>query len=199
VGDRGSWKEAFVAEESDVRQFHIFLHPYPTFLVTCGTRDERPNIITIAWLIPVSVDPPLVALSVRPTRHSYGLLARSREFVVNVPSYELADEALRCGRRSGRSEDKFERTGLTPGPARRVAPPIIEECRAFLECRIVDDIEEGDHRLLVAEVIEAYARDGFSGQDGLRDVAFAPPLLHVGRNRFATLRKDAVEPKLPEA
>lgn len=176
--------------------FHYLLHPYPTFLVTCVGSDGRPNIITIAWMIPVSVDPPLIAMSVRPTRHSYALLAESGEFVVNVPQGGLAGEALRCGRHSGRSEDKFVTTGLTASPARHVRPPIIAECPAHLECRLVEDIKAGDHRLMVGEVIDAYAIAEFTDADGLRDVERTRPLLHVGRNRFVGLNGDPIEPVL---
>lgn len=178
--------------------FHYLLHPYPTFLVTCVGSDSRPNIITVAWLIPVSVEPPLIAMSVRPTRHSYSLLVDSGEFVVNVPHVGLAAEALRCGRRSGRSVDKFVTSGLTPSRARHVRPPIIAECLAHLECRIVEDIEAGDHRLLIGEVIDAYAGRGFTDVEGLRDVERTRPLLHVGRNRFAGLSGESIEPALDE-
>ena len=176
--------------------FHYLLHPYPTFLVTCVGSDDRPNIITIAWLIPVSVEPPLVAMSVRPTRHSYSLLVDSGEFVINVPHVGLAAESLRCGRRSGRSEDKFVTSGLTASGARHVRPPIIAECLAHLECRVVEDIEAGDHRLLIGEVIDAYTGHGFTDAEGLRDVERTRPLLHVGRNRFTGPSGEPIEPPL---
>lgn len=187
-----------MTETESARCFHYLLHPYPTFLVTCVSSDGRPNIITIAWLIPVSVDPPLVAMSVRPTRHSYSLLVDSGEFVVNVPHIGLAAEALRCGRRSGRSEDKFVTAGLTASRARHVRPPIIAECSAHLECRVVENVEAGDHRLLIGEVIDAYAGRGFTDKEGLRDVETARPLLHVGRNRFAGLSGVPIEPALDD-
>jgi flavin reductase (DIM6/NTAB) family NADH-FMN oxidoreductase RutF len=178
--------------------FHYLLHPYPTFLVTCMGQAGQPNVLSIAWLIPASVEPPRVVMSIRPSRHSYALLEASKEFVVNVPSCALASEVLRCGRRSGRTEDKFVATGLTPRPARHVRAPIIEECLAYLECRMVDDLEAGDHRLVIAEVLDAYARRGFLDQDGLRDVGCASPLLHVGKNRFLSVKDEAIEPTLPE-
>ena len=178
--------------------FHYLLHPYPTFLVTCVGSDDRPNIITIAWLIPVSVEPPLVAMSVRPTRHSYSLLVDSGEFVINVPHVGLAAESLRCGRRSGRSEDKFVTSGLTASGARHVRPPIIAECLAHLECRVVKDVDAGDHRLLIGEVIDAYTGHGFTDAEGLRDVGRSRPLLHIGRNRFAGPSGVPIEPALDE-
>lgn len=176
--------------------FHYLLHPYNTSLVTCCDADGRPNIITIAWLMPVSADPPLVCMSIGPTRHSYALIRETGEFVVNVASYEIAQQALFCGRRSGRSVNKFEETGLTAGAAQHVRPPIIQECLAHLECRVTQDIEAGDHHLLVGEVVAAYTHPGILDDRGLYDLSRAHPLLHLGRNNFTSTRAESVEPKL---
>jgi flavin reductase (DIM6/NTAB) family NADH-FMN oxidoreductase RutF len=183
---------------SQVPHFHYLLHPYPTSLVTCIDSGGKPNVIAIAWIIPVSAEPPLVAMSIRPTRYSYSLLVRVPEFVVNVPSYDLAEKTLYCGRRSGRTEDKLTAVGLTPAPARHVRPPIIEECPAHIECRIVNDIEAGDHHLVIGEVVAAYARPEFTNQEGLRNLSETQPLLHLGRNWFTNLRGDTSEPTLSD-
>ena len=176
--------------------FHYLLHPYGTCLVSCCDAEGRPNIIAIAWLIPLSVEPPLVAMSIRPTRHSYRLIRETGEFVVNVAPYRLAEQALVCGRRSGRDVDKFAATGLTPGQARAVRPPIIEECSAFLECRVANDLEAGDHRLVIGEVLAAYAKADALEAGGLRALDQARPLLHVGKDRFTTTGTDFAEPTL---
>jgi flavin reductase (DIM6/NTAB) family NADH-FMN oxidoreductase RutF len=182
-----------------VSHFHYLLHPYNTSLVTCCDAGGKANIIAIAWLIPVSVKPPLVGMGIYPTRHSYGLIRASGEFVVNVASHEIAQQALFCGRRSGRDVDKFAATGLTPGEARIVGPPIIEECMAHLECRVTQDVEAGDHRLVVAEVLAAYTRPGVLADDGLYELRGVQPLLHLGRNRFTSTLAQSVEPSLRSA
>ena len=123
-------------EYVDATNFAYLLHPYSTFLVTCCDTEGKPNIITIAWLIPISVTPPLVGVSIRPTRFSYHLIKTTGEFVVNVAPYEIARQALFCGRNSGSQVDKFTVTGLTELPARHVRPPIIQECLAYLECHL---------------------------------------------------------------
>jgi flavin reductase (DIM6/NTAB) family NADH-FMN oxidoreductase RutF len=180
-----------------VPSFHYLLHPYHTSLVTCCDSDGNPNIITIAWLIPVSIQPPLLGMSIRPTRYSYGLIQSTREFVVNLAPQELVQQVLFCGRRSGRDVEKFTATGLTAGQARRVRPPIIEECLAHLECRTAQDIEAGDHHFVIGEVLEAYAQPGILNKDGLYDLSTAHPLLHLGRNRFTTPSEKTSEPQLP--
>lgn len=176
--------------------FHYLLHPYNTSLVTCCDAEGQANIIAIAWLIPVSAQPPLVGMSIRPSRYSYGLIQATGEFVINVAPYEIARQVLFCGRRSGRNVDKFAATGLTAGPARLVQPPVIAECVAHLECRVVQDVEAGDHRLVVAEVLAAYARPGVLADDNLYDLDRVRSLLHLGRNRFTSTHTQSVEPTL---
>jgi flavin reductase (DIM6/NTAB) family NADH-FMN oxidoreductase RutF len=185
-------------ESVTVSSFHYLLHPYNTSLVTCCDAEGQPNIIAIAWLVPVSVSPPLMGLSIRPTRHSYKLIQATGEFVINVASYEIAQQVLFCGRRSGRDVDKFAATGLTPGQARLVRPPIIEECIAHLECRVVQDVEAGDHHLVIGEVLAAYTQPGVLDDDGLYDLGHIHPLLHLGRNRFTSTLAQSVEPPLPK-
>jgi len=173
-----------------VKVFHYLLHPYNTSLVTCCDAEGNPNIITIAWLIPVSVNPPLVGMSIGPTRFSYGLIRETGEFVINVAPYEIGSQVLFCGRRSGRDVDKFAETGLTQQEAQSVRPPIIEECVAHLECRVVQDIEAGDHRLVVGEVLAAYANRGILEENGLYRLKQVQPLFHVGRNYFTSTRSE---------
>ena len=179
-----------------VTQYTYLLHPYNTSLVTCCDRDGKPNIITIAWLMPISVNPPLVEMSIRPTRFSYELIKATGEFVVNVAPLEIARQALYCGRKSGSQVDKFAATNLTPLPAQQVRPPIIQECLAYLECRLQQDIEVGDHHLLIAEVVAAYAHPASIGENGLYDLGRINPLLHLGRNFFASTQAQTIEPSL---
>lgn len=177
-------------EKTTVASFHRLLHPYNTSLITCCDAEGQPNIITIAWLIPVSVNPPLVAMSISPSRYSYGLIHAMGEFVINVAPYDIAQQALFCGRCSGREVDKFAETNLTPGEAQQVRPPIIEECIAHIECRVVQDIQAGDHNIVVAEVVAAYTYPGILGDNGLYNLDQVHPLLHLGSNNFtSTLRK----------
>ena len=131
------------------------LSPVPVVLVSCGgTRpDEKPNLITIAWAGTVCSEPPMLSISVRPDRHSYELIRQSGEFVVNVPSARQAWATDWCGVVSGRDEDKFAKTGLTPGPALQVRPPIVQECPLNIECRVRQTLELGSHVMFVAEVV----------------------------------------------
>ena len=183
-------------ESISLSKFHTLLHPYNTSLVSCCDSEGKANIITIAWVIPTSVEPPLIGMSIRPTRYSYQLIKETGEFVINIAPYALAEQALRCGRYSGREINKFAETGLTPGMAMYVRPPIIEECLAHIECRTVQDIETGDHRLLIAEVLEVRIDPHMIDQHGLYDLSHVASLLHLGRNRFTTTTDHFIDPPL---
>jgi flavin reductase (DIM6/NTAB) family NADH-FMN oxidoreductase RutF len=185
-----------VSETITPANFTYLLHPYSTFLLSCCDTEGKPNIITIAWLIPISNNPPLIGVSIRPTRFSYHLIKTIGEFVVNVAPYEIARQVLYCGRNSGSQVDKFAKTGLIMHPAKHVRPPIIRECMSYLECRLQQEYELGDHNLLIAEVLAAYAHEGILNDNGLYDLDRAHPLLHLGRDCFTTPKAQIIEPSL---
>jgi len=170
------------------------LHPYNSCLITSKGKTGKPNIMTIAWLIPVSANPPLLVMSVRPERYSHNLILESGEFVVNVPSFDLAQEVLFCGRRSGREHDKFKATSLRTQKARKVHAPIIKECVGHLECRVFKTVRAGDHTLIIGKIIEACATEGYFDQ--IYDIKKFRPCLHLGKNYFTTCLKNRKEPKL---
>lgn len=130
------------------------LSPAPPILVSCGGMQEwKPNLITIAWAGNVCSDPPMVSISVRPERYSHEIIRATREFVVNVPTLSQARAVDWCGVVSGRNEDKFAATGLTPSPSLKVRPPIVLECPINIECRVKKSLELGTHTMFVAEVV----------------------------------------------
>ncbi len=170
------------------------LHPYNTSLITSKGKNEKINIMAVAWITPVSVNPPLLAMSIRSERYSYNLIIDKEEFVVNIPTFEQAQKVLFCGRRSGRTHDKFEKAKLTPLKAKRVDVPIIGECVAHLECKVVRTIKLGEHVLIVGQIIKAYALDGYFNE--VYNTIKFHPCLHIGKNFFTTCSKEIVEPTL---
>jgi len=170
-----------------------FLHPMHTVLVTCGKAGEE-NIITLAWAMPTSINPPLIAISVRPTRHSYKLIKETQEFIVNIPTMNIVKETLFCGRRSGKTHDKFKETKLTPLPAKTVKTSIIKECVAHLECKLKQTFTTGDHDIFVGEIVEAYTSEESFKEEF--DFDKAKLIYHVGGNKFATLSNKVIEPSL---
>ena len=99
------------------------LYPVPAVMVSCGREGEKPNIITVAWAGTVCSDPPMVSISVRRERYSYGIIRETGEFVINLVNRELVRAADYCGVKSGRDEEKFAAMGLTAQTSRYVKAP----------------------------------------------------------------------------
>jgi len=170
------------------------LHPMHTVLVSCIGKTGKPNIITLAWAMPTSINPPLVAISISPKRFSHTLIEESKEFVVNIPTMNILKETLFCGRKSGRDHDKFKEAGLTPLPAKKVKVPIIKECVAHLECKLHSQFTTGDHTIFVGEIVEAYAdKEAFTEEYNLEKVKM---IFHLGANEFATLENKIFIPQV---
>jgi flavin reductase (DIM6/NTAB) family NADH-FMN oxidoreductase RutF len=169
----------------DLTSAYRLLHPLHTVLVTCVGKNGKPNIMPLAWAMPTSHSPPLVAMSISPKRYSHALIEKTEEFVINIPTVKIVNETLACGNTSGRDHDKFEETGLTPIPAKKVKTPIIEECLAHLECKLHNQFETGDHTVFIGEIVEAYANKGVFTDK--YDMNKAQMLYHLGENIFATL------------
>ena len=119
------------------------LHPMHTVLVTTSEETGKPNIITVAWAMPTSITPALIAISVSPKRHSHKLIQQTNEFVINIPTQEILEAVYACGTTTGKNHDKFAETKLTPLSARKTKAPIIKQCIAHLECTVQNQIETG--------------------------------------------------------
>ena len=109
------------------------LEPGPVVMLTTAF-DGRPNIMAMSWHTMLEFEPPLVGCVISNGNHSFGLLKKTNECVINIPTVEIAEKVVGCGNTSGADTDKFERFGLTPKPAELVGAPLIEECFANLEC-----------------------------------------------------------------
>ena len=88
------------------------IYPLPAVMVSCGSSPEEYNIITIAWTGTICTDPPMCYISVRPGRHSYEIIRRNGEFVINLTTKDLAFATDWCGIKSGKDFDKFAEMGL---------------------------------------------------------------------------------------
>lgn len=121
--------------------------------------DSQANGLTVAWLSRASFSPPLISVSIGKTRFTHDLIKKSRILAVNVLAEGQEEIARHFGFRSGREVDKFA------GIKSRIAvtgSPVLEGVAAYLDCRVVGDIEAGDHTIFVAEVIEAGVEEGLT-------------------------------------
>lgn len=112
--------------------------------------------MAMSWHMMVEFEPPLVACVVSSADHSFAALRTTRECVIAIPSLALAPQVVQVGNSSGRDIDKFEAFGLTPVPAQRVKPPLIAECFANLECKVVETRLVPKYNLFILEVLKAW-------------------------------------------
>jgi flavin reductase (DIM6/NTAB) family NADH-FMN oxidoreductase RutF len=131
------------------------LEPGPVLLLTTRYRG-RSNVMALSWHTMMEFEPPLVGCIVSGRDFSFGALAATRQCVLNIPDAELATAVVGCGNVSGRRVDKFEAFGLTPVAASVVDAPLIAECWASLECRIVDTRLMNRYNFFVLEVLKAW-------------------------------------------
>ena len=129
--------------------------PSPVVLATCVDSEGNSNIITLGMFMSISIDPSQVCIGVAPERYSHDLILEQGEFAINVPGFDMKEKMHKCGIISGRDRDKWEETGLTPMPAKKIRPPLIKECYGHLECKVTQHITCGDHTLIVGEVVAA--------------------------------------------
>jgi flavin reductase (DIM6/NTAB) family NADH-FMN oxidoreductase RutF len=138
----------------DVRRF---LEPGPIVLVSSAWKGKT-NIMTMGWHMVMGEEPSLVGCFIWDRNHSFEMIRRSRECVINVPTVDLATTVVGIGNTSGAKVDKFARFGLTAVPGRKVKAPLIGECHANFECRLVDSSLINRYSLFVFEVVKAYTR-----------------------------------------
>ena len=134
-------------------------------MVSCGTLD-KPNVLTVAWTGILNTAPPKTYISLRPTRYSYDIIKKSGEFVINLTTAELIWAADFCGVRSGRENDKFALTGLTPEKASQVACPMIAQSPVSIECRVVEVVSLGSHDMFIADIVAVNIDGRYIDKDG---------------------------------
>lgn len=164
------------------------LAPVPPALVSCGDGEEK-NILTVAWTGILSTVPPRTYISVRPQRHSYEIIKRTGEFVINLCPAELARAADFCGMYTGAKVDKFARTGLTAIPSEEVACPSIEECPLSLECRVTEIRPLGSHDMFMADIVAVTVDDSLLSADGKLHLERAGLLAYAHGDYFALGRR----------
>jgi len=138
-----------------VAEVRRYLEPGPIVLVSSAWRGER-NIMTMGWHMVMEFTPSLVGGVISTDNHSFELIRRSRECVINLPTIALTDAAVGVGNCSGAEVDKFDRFALTAAPAHKVKAPLIAECHANFECRLKDDALVERYNFFIFEVVKAH-------------------------------------------
>jgi len=141
------------------------LYPNPVVLVSCSDG-KNDNIITLAWVGTVCSNPPLISISIRPSRYSHALISSSMEFVINIPDEKMTAECDFCGTKSGRDVDKFKKSNLSKEKPFVIKTPLIKECPISIECKVKNIIHLGTHDMFIGEVVSVDAEKEVTYSDG---------------------------------
>ena len=139
--------------------------PIPPAMVTVGDMEDA-NVLTVAWTGILATVPPKTYISVRPSRHSHGMLKENGEFVINLPSASLAKTVDFVGIYTGKKMDKFEKCGIHKVESKRVEPPTIAECPLAPECRVTEMLRMGSHDVFIADIVSVSAKSELIDNNG---------------------------------
>ena len=154
------------------------LYPLPAVMVSVTDGEGEDNIITIAWAGTISSDPAMVSISVRPGRHSYEMIKKTGEFVINLTTEDLVYATDYCGVKSGRDVDKFKEMKLSKEQGSYVRAPMIAESPVNIECKVVKMEELGVHHMFLAEVLAVHVDDKYMNENNKFRLDEAKPLVY---------------------
>ena len=154
------------------------LYPLPAVMVSVTDGKGQDDIITVAWTGTICTNPPMVYISVRPSRFSHHMLMETGEFVINLTTEKLTRATDYCGVRSGRDVDKFKETGLTREKAEFVKAPMIKESPVSIECRVTEVKKLGSHDMFLAEVLAVHADEEYMDENNRFDLNRARPMVY---------------------
>lgn len=162
--------------EREVWKAGNFVYPVPPALISCQDAKGNTNLITVAWTGTVCTNPPMAYISVRPERHSYGMIRETEEFVINLTTEDMVKAVDYCGVKSGREVNKWEKTGLTPGEGSKVKAPIVMESPVNIECRVTEVKELGSHHMFLAMVEAVQVDPKYLNAEGKFELSKAKPV-----------------------
>ena len=163
------------------------LYPLPAVLVGCGAGREDYNLITVAWTGILCTEPPMCYISVRPERHSYGLIEKYGEFSINLTTSALAKATDWCGVKSGRDFDKFKECGLKALPGVAVKAPVLAQSPLTLECKVRQCLPLGSHHAFIADIVNVLADKKYKDAESVKfDLERAGLLVYEHGHYFET-------------
>ena len=155
------------------------LEPGPVVMMTTS-QNGRQNVMTMSWHTMMEFEPPLIGCVISNRNYSFNALKTTRECVIAIPAVELASIVVGVGNTSGKDTDKFKAYGLTGMPATYVKAPLIVECYANLECKVIDASMVNKYNFFVLEVLKAWINT---------DIKRHKTIHHLGRGVFMVAGK----------
>ncbi|MFO7752733.1 MAG: flavin reductase family protein [Desulfobacteraceae bacterium] len=162
---------------------NTILYPAPVLIVGTYDKDGNPNGMTAAWGGICCSKPPCVTVSLRKATYSYGSIVESNAYTLSIPSEKYVAEADYFGIASGKREDKFKSTGLTPVKSELVNAPYIKEFPLILECKLLHTFEIGLHTQFVGEIIDVKADEAVLAENGMPDIKKVDPILFAAAEK----------------
>ncbi len=142
------------------------LYPAPAVMVSCGNMDGEKNIVTVAWAGTLCTEPAMTYISLRESRHSYDIIQKTGEFVINLTTEALVRACDYCGVKSGKQVDKFKDMQLTAHAASKVSAPLIYESPVNIECKVTQVLPLGSHHMFMAEILAVNASEEYFDKTG---------------------------------
>lgn len=145
----------YTKQDFPVDRVRRFLEPGPIVLISSAHKGER-NIMTHGWHTVLGFVPSLIGCYIWDANHSFSLIRKSRECVINIPTADLIEQVIGIGNCHGGQIDKFDQFGLTAAAAEKVAAPLIAECYGNFECKLIDRNLIDQYGLFIFEVVKAH-------------------------------------------
>ena len=154
--------------------------PNPVWCVGSYDTEGQPNLMTIAWGGICCSKPPAATISLRKATYTYGNIMARKAYTINIPSVKYVKEADYVGMASGKRENKFTTTGLTPVKSDLVDAPYVEEFPMILECKVIQTYEIGLHTQFIGEIVDVKVDPSALTEDGLPDMVKVAPFIYGG-------------------
>jgi len=174
--------------EIDFSKWYRVLSPRPVALISTVNEKGKVNAAPFSFVMPCSVEPPLVEFASDPEHHTAKNILKTKEFVLNLPDEKILDKLWKCAEDYPEGVNEIEKSGLTERSSKQVKVPGISECFASIECKLHGNYVTGDHITFVGEVVRVYVADGCF-RHGEFLVKKANPLGHVGGKNFGLVGK----------
>ncbi len=149
----------------------------PVWVVGTYNQEGKPNVMTAAWGGICCSKPPCFYVSLRKATHTYGNIMERKAFTVNIPSEKYVKEADYFGIASGRKNDKFAATGLTPVKSDLVDAPYLKEFPMIIECKVINIVEIGLHTEFIGEIKDVKVDSSVLNEKNLPDIEKVKPII----------------------
>jgi flavin reductase (DIM6/NTAB) family NADH-FMN oxidoreductase RutF len=178
--------------EIEPKNFFKFLAPRPVALVTTVDPEGMVNAAPVSFMTPVSVQPPLIAISVGPDKEIIDNIRKTKSFVINIPPEGMLNQLWICSQNFPPGTDALKKANLTGVLAAKGKPPLVQECIVWFECDLEYEKVSGDHILVIAKVKDVTVKNDLVAKDGGIDIAKARSLMHIGGSKFTVAGKEII-------